>query len=187
MIILFGSSFSGEKTLLINSKVTVEFWYSDLQNGIVISALLLFHGWYLDSAQSLVVSDSLWSHGLQLTRLLCLWDCPRKNTRVGCHFLLQEIFPTQGLNSGLLHWQAGSLRLSHPGIPEHYLLLHKSFKWQSYVCIGMNYKSYFNGLGFKFGLMLPFYSNYSLGKEINEQKAIKEKVVALNSFFCYNI
>ena len=27
---------------------------------------------------------------------------PSKNTGVGCHFLLQEIFLTQGLNSGLL-------------------------------------------------------------------------------------
>ena len=30
-----------------------------------------------------------------------------------CHFLLQEIFPTEGLN--LLHWQADSLLLSHRG------------------------------------------------------------------------
>ena len=28
---------------------------------------------------------------------------PGKNTRVGCHFLLQGIFPTQGLNPHLLH------------------------------------------------------------------------------------
>ena len=34
-------------------------------------------------------------------RLLHLWDSPGKNTGVGCHFLLQEIFPTQGLNLGL--------------------------------------------------------------------------------------
>ena len=25
----------------------------------------------------------------------------------GCHFLLKEIFPTQGSNTGILHWQAG--------------------------------------------------------------------------------
>ena len=31
------------------------------------------------------------------------WDFPGKNTGVGCHFLLQGIFPTQGLNSGLPH------------------------------------------------------------------------------------
>ena len=38
-----------------------------------------------------------------------------KNTRVGCHFLLQRIFPTQGSNLHLLRWQAGSLPLSHQG------------------------------------------------------------------------
>ena len=31
------------------------------------------------------------------------WDSPGKNTGVGCHFLLQGIFPTQGLNPGLPH------------------------------------------------------------------------------------
>ena len=31
------------------------------------------------------------------------WDFPGKNTAVGCHFLLQSIFPTQGSNSHLLH------------------------------------------------------------------------------------
>ena len=32
---------------------------------------------------------------------------------MGCHFLLQGIFLTQGSNLRLLHWQAGSLPLSH--------------------------------------------------------------------------
>ena len=50
------------------------------------------------SAQS---CPTLWSHGLYPIRLLCLWDSPGKNTGVGCHALLQGIFPTQGLNSGL--------------------------------------------------------------------------------------
>ena len=36
-------------------------------------------------------------------RLLCPWDFPGKNTGVGCHFLLQGIFPTRGSNPGLLH------------------------------------------------------------------------------------
>ena len=30
------------------------------------------------------------------TRLLCPWDSPGKNTGVGCHALLQGIFPAQG-------------------------------------------------------------------------------------------
>ena len=41
-------------------------------------------------------------HGLQPSRLLCPWDSPGKNTGVGVHFLLQRIFPTQGLNLHLL-------------------------------------------------------------------------------------
>ena len=32
-----------------------------------------------------------------------LWDSAGKNTGVGCHFLLQGIFPTQRSNPGLLH------------------------------------------------------------------------------------
>ena len=36
------------------------------------------------------------------TRLLCPWDFPGKNTGVGCHFLLQGIFLTQGSNLHLL-------------------------------------------------------------------------------------
>ena len=57
-----------------------------------------------------VVSDSEGPHGLQPTGL-CPWDSPAKNTGVGCHALLQGIFPTQRLNPRLLHllrWQAGS-------------------------------------------------------------------------------
>ena len=42
-------------------------------------------------------------HGLQLTRLLCPWNFPGKSTGVGCHFLLQGIFPSQGSNRGLPH------------------------------------------------------------------------------------
>ena len=35
----------------------------------------------------------------------------------GLHFLLQGVFPTQGWNPRLLHWQVGSLLLSHLGSP----------------------------------------------------------------------
>ena len=66
------------------------------------------------------MSDSLHLHGLWPTRLLCPRDSPGKNTGVGCHALLQGIFPTQGSNPRLLrllHWQAGSLPLAPPGKP----------------------------------------------------------------------
>ena len=54
------------------------------------------------------------------SRVLSLWDFLGKNTGMGCHFLLQGIFPTQGLNPRLLHllhWQADSLPLSQLGRP----------------------------------------------------------------------
>ena len=44
------------------------------------------------------MSKSLQPHGLEPACLLCLWDFPSNNTEVGCHFLLQGTFPTQGLN-----------------------------------------------------------------------------------------
>ena len=43
-----------------------------------------------------VVVDSLWPHGP--VRLLHPWNFPGKDTRVGCHFLLQGIFPTPKSN-----------------------------------------------------------------------------------------
>ena len=60
-----------------------------------------------------VVPDSLPSHGLQPTRLLCPWDFPGKDTGVGCHFLLQGIFPTQGSNPGLLYCRQILYQLSY--------------------------------------------------------------------------
>ena len=48
------------------------------------------------------------------------WDSPSKNNGVGCHSLLQGIFPTQGSNPHLLcllHWQTGSLPLALPVKP----------------------------------------------------------------------
>ena len=64
-----------------------------------------------------VVSDSLQPHELWPTRLLCPWNSPGKNTGVGCHFLLQGIFPTQALNPWLLHCQLILYHLSHQGSP----------------------------------------------------------------------
>ena len=64
-----------------------------------------------------VMSSSLWPHGLYPARLLHPWNFPGKNTGVGCRFLLQEIFPTQGLNSRLQHCRQTLYRLSHQGSP----------------------------------------------------------------------
>ena len=49
-----------------------------------------------------VMSDSLWPHGLWPARPLCPQSFPGKDPGVGCHLLLQGIFPTQGSNPCLL-------------------------------------------------------------------------------------
>ena len=53
--------------------------------------------------------------------LLCPLESPGKNTGVCCHFLLQEIFPTQGSNLGVLHCRQILYHLSHLGSPLPYL------------------------------------------------------------------
>ena len=49
------------------------------------------------------------------TRILRPWNFLGKSTGVCCHFLLQEIFPTQGLNPGLLHCRQTVYHLCHQG------------------------------------------------------------------------
>ena len=63
-----------------------------------------------------VVSDSSRHHGLRPTRLLHPWDFPGKSTGVGCHCLLQGIFPTQGSNMGLPHCRQTLYCLSYQGV-----------------------------------------------------------------------
>ena len=46
-----------------------------------------------------------------------LGDSPGKNTGVGCHALLQGIFPTQESNPGLPHCRQILYHLSHQGSP----------------------------------------------------------------------
>ena len=51
------------------------------------------------------------------TKLLCPWDFLSKSTGVGCRFLLQGIFLTQGSNPGLPHCRQTLYHLSHQGSP----------------------------------------------------------------------
>ena len=53
-------------------------------------------------------------------------DSPGKNTGVGCHALLQGIFPTQGLNLGLPHCRWILYHLSHQGNP-------RILEWVAYL------------------------------------------------------
>ena len=67
-----------------------------------------------------------------IARLLCPWDSSGKDTGVGCHFLFQGIFATQGLTLRLLcllHWQAGYLPLVLLGKPRQSLILSVHLLW----------------------------------------------------------
>ena len=69
-------------------------------------------------------------------QILCPWDSPGKNTGVGCHFLLQGIFLTQGSNQcllHLLHWKADSFTTEPPGKPLSKLYL--SVKWRFWIVL----------------------------------------------------
>ena len=62
-------------------------------------------------------STLLRPHGFVARQADLSMGFPSKTTGVGCHFLLQGIFSTQGLNLCLLKWQLDSLPLSHLGSP----------------------------------------------------------------------
>ena len=66
----------------------------------------------IESESYSVVSDSLQPHGLYSP-----WNSPGQNTGVGSLSLLQGIFPTQGLNPGLLHCRRILYQLSHKESP----------------------------------------------------------------------
>ena len=72
---------------------------------------------------------------------------PGKNTGVGCHFLLQRIFPTQVLNARLPHWQVDS----SPPAPEKpmyvyiYAYLHKpAYSLNPIFCTSQRAKTFFS-------------------------------------------
>ena len=63
------------------------------------------------------MSDPFRPHELSPSHLICPWDFSGKNSGVGCCSLLQGIFPTQGMNTGLLHCRQILYHLSYQGRP----------------------------------------------------------------------
>ena len=80
---------------------------------MLFCVVLFFHHWVI----------SLLRPFCSLLGSFCPWDFSGKNTEVGCHFLLQGIFLTQGSDLCLLHWQVNSLPLSLLGSPSDALLM----------------------------------------------------------------
>ena len=115
-----------------------------MRNRGVLSFLKLPH-WHfsvgdLESVSRSVMSVSLRPCGLQPARLLCPWSSPGKNTGVGSHSLLQGIFPSQGLNRGLLHCRQILSHLSRQGSPSqcvHISNLHGMCLKQTQCCMSI--------------------------------------------------
>ena len=88
----------GETIIFATGKPVSEF---NLHECLVTSVFSCFH-----------LFATLWSKGHQASLFM------GKNTGMGCHFLLQRLFLTQGLNPCLFclpNWQVGSLSLVPPG------------------------------------------------------------------------
>ena len=80
-----------------------------------------------ESERHSVMSNSLRPHELHSP-----WNSPDQNTRVGSLSLLQEIFPTQGSNPGLLQCRQILYPLSHKGSP-------RILDWVAYPCSSASY------------------------------------------------
>ena len=74
-----------------------------LNNGLKVKVKLLSRVWLCDLMDCSLPGSSV--HGV----------FQAKSSGVVCHFLLQEIFPSQGSNPGLLHCRQTLSRLSHQG------------------------------------------------------------------------
>ena len=86
-------------------------------------------------------SEVKWSEVAQSYPILCdpmvssLHQAPpsmgfsRQEYGVGCHFLLQGIFPTQGSNPGLSHCRQTLYHLSHQGSPWTWVLVNSGSWW----------------------------------------------------------
>ena len=126
------SSFSPEKDL------QTLWWICTPQTVPPLHCFFIFHCYLFFHTRSFVFRSSqpdqkfLWARTMALfipsiyhmqpnelypTRLLCPWNPLGKNTGVSSHSLLQEVFPTQGSNPGLLHCRYILYCLSHQGSP----------------------------------------------------------------------
>ena len=105
-----------------------------------------------------------------------LQDFPSKNTGMGCHFLLQELFPTQGSNLHLLHWQADSFTVELPGSQA------KTWKQQmmdkedvGYVCVCVCEMEYYSGIKKEWNS--TFYSNMDGPRVLSEVSQRKTNTI----------
>ena len=96
-----------------------------LRAGSVLFLLYLVTQWCLTLCNPMDCSPPGFSvHG----------DSPGENTGVGCHALLQGIFPTQRSNPGLLHCRWILYHLSHQGRPLNPCCLRAGLVFETQGC-----------------------------------------------------
>ena len=93
-----------------------------------------------ESVSHSVFSDSLRPHGLQPTRLLCPWNFPGNNARVGCHFLSQDKYgritaprKTQRVNGKQARCpnQFHEISYTFQNLPRNLARIRKALNWQA--------------------------------------------------------
>ena len=104
--IRFWSNSLGKKTIVYLKRL-IRIIQSFIFYQIFTNLRLLSTAMDISESRS-VVSDSLWPRGPYSP-----WNSPGQNTGVGSHSFLQGIFPTQGLNPGLLYCSQILYHLSH--------------------------------------------------------------------------
>ena len=92
------------------------------QMGLLMCCVKFLKAWSISRFSCVQLLVTPWAVACQL---LCPWNYLGKNTGVGSHSLLQGVFPTQGLNSGLLYCRQTLYHLSHQGSPEFSLKTYK--------------------------------------------------------------
>ena len=102
--VFFTTSTKARQKLLIIRKKIIYIYYITQKGGGCFSRL--------------VMSDSFatpWTIAHQAS----LWDFPKKNTGMGCHFLLHGLFPTPGTEPTSLALAGGFFTTEPPGKPLH--------------------------------------------------------------------
>ena len=120
-------------------------------------------------------------------RLLCLWDSPGKNTRVGSHSLLQGIFLTQGSNTGLLYCRQILYQLSYK-----LLLLLSRFSrvrlcatpwtaaYQAPPSMGFSRQEYWSGLPLPSPVIMYGYETWTIMKAAAAAKLLQSCLTLCN-------
>ena len=94
--------------LVIEKTIIYSFIYDLSEQLLILVSYCCVERKESESESCSVVSESLWPHGLYSP-----WNSPGQNTGMGS--LLQGIFPTQGLNPGLMHCRWILYQLNHKG------------------------------------------------------------------------